>query len=91
MDSNGEESPRSDEDSYQHEDYQFDPDCTLILYGIGGRNPKGILKKFQAIGEVVFFQPVNPYDTIIIAYATHELAENAKTTITSEKILFCTV
>lgn len=73
------------------EDFQFDPDCTLILYGLHGRNHKGLLKKFLRIGSVTFWQPVLQYDTAIVAYATPELALEAKNTITDEKVLFCTV
>ena len=73
------------------DEFEFDPDCTLILYGLHGRNQRGLLKKFQAIGTVVFWQPVTHYDTAIVAYQTPELALAAKTTIKDEKILFCTV
>lgn len=73
------------------EDFQFDPDCTLILYGLHGRNTKGLLKKFLRIGTVTFWQPVLQYDTAIVAYATPELALEAKNSISDEKILFCTV
>ena len=73
------------------DEFDFDPDCTLILYGLHGRNNRGLLKKFQAIGTVTFWQPVTHYDTAIVAYATPKLAQLAKTTITDEKILFCTV
>lgn len=73
------------------EQFDFDPDCTLILYGLHGRNPRGLLKKFQAIGTVTFWQPVTHYDTAIVAYQDPELALKAKATILDEKILFCTV
>jgi hypothetical protein len=75
----------------QNPDFPFDPDCTLILYGVHGRNPKGLFKKFAAVGLLIYFQPVAQYDSIIIAYETHEQACRAKNTIEGEKILFCTV
>jgi hypothetical protein len=74
----------------QNPDFPFDPDCTLILYGVHGRNPKGLFKKFAAVGLLIYFQPVAQYDSIIIAYETHEQACRAKNTIEGEKILFCT-
>lgn len=73
------------------EDFQFDPDCTLILYGLHGRNTKGLLKKFQKFGRVTFWQPVLQYDTAIVAFATPELALEVKNSMTDEKVLFCTV
>jgi hypothetical protein len=89
------DSPREDEDHsgeiQQHDEFQFDPDCTLILYGLNGRNPKGLLKKFMAIGPVTFWQPVLQYDTAIVAFPNAQLALLAKETIEGEKILFCTV
>lgn len=91
MDSHPEEAILEHAGLESPEDFQFDPDCTLILYGLHGRNTKGLLKKFLRIGTVTFWQPVQQYDTAIVAYATPDLALEAKNTLTDEKILFCTV
>lgn len=82
---------RDQEDFSRDDDLPFDPDCTLILYGIHGRNTKGLYKKLSKIGQITYFQPVKHFDTIIFAYDDAKTAQEAIDTIADEKILFCTV